>query len=163
MGLLYQRYLKFNEESYSLSNSTLYNIFGEQSVRLGRYKMPLSSNVILSITDPLTYTEMQRYLTSFNPVKWFVNQYFQQKRKRSYILDVKSDSFFTDAVHYLEYGRLVDVVPKDMVTIPIQPIDSAMVSREAVDTANKLTFYNDRYAVCIHSSPSMYLIWPPCT
>jgi hypothetical protein len=79
MTLLYQRYRKFDASSYGLPNATFYNIFGRESLRVGRYKVPLSDELILCTTDPLTISEVKRYLTSFNALKWFKSKFFQQK------------------------------------------------------------------------------------
>ena len=46
MAMLYQRYKKFDQSSYSLPNATFYNIFGKESLRIGRYKIPQSSELI---------------------------------------------------------------------------------------------------------------------
>ena len=37
IALLYQRYKKFDQTSYSISNVTFYNLFAAESVRVGRY------------------------------------------------------------------------------------------------------------------------------
>lgn len=125
IALLYQRYKRFDISSYSLSNATLFNIFGTESVRVGRYKVPLTDDVILCITDPLTYSETKRYLNSFNALKWFTSKFFQQKRKRQYVMSIGSSSsydgqlqtvaaservtrsnFFLQTIDTIEYGRM---------------------------------------------------------
>ena len=58
--MLYQRYKKFDQSSYSISNVTFYNLFAAESVRMGRYKVPQTEEVILCLTDPLTSSEMKR-------------------------------------------------------------------------------------------------------
>jgi hypothetical protein len=135
MALLYQRYKRFDVESYSLSNATFFNIFSTESLRIGRYKIPLTNEVILCITDPLTFSEMKRYLNSFNAFKWFRSKFFQQKRKRQYILsmpvketDVKS-STLSDFVYLIEYGRLaMSKRSQDpFVKIPILPLSLSNV------------------------------------
>lgn len=164
MGLLYQRYLKFDTESYSLANCTLYNIFGEKSVRLGRYKLPLTSTAILSVTDPLTYTEMKRYLASFNMIKWFTNQYLQAKRKRSYKLDVKSDTFLYDAIQRLEYGRITSDTSNinSPVRIPIVPIDSSTQSSMLIAPIPRIRDHTDHIStgltVAMTAANSQYFI-----
>ena len=125
LALLYQRYKKFDERSYGLSNGTFFNVFSAEPLRLGRYQLPQCDTVILCATDPLTYSELKRYLNSFNVLKWFKAKFLQQKRKRQYILQVPrsqdsiggreglrssgryDESFFGQAVHALEYGRLI--------------------------------------------------------
>ena len=88
LALLYQRYKKFDERSYGLSNGTFFNVFSAEPLRLGRYQLPQCDTVILCATDPLTYSELKRYLNSFNVLKWFKAKFLQQKRKRQYILQV---------------------------------------------------------------------------
>eukprot|EP01041_Mallomonas_annulata_P001066 gene1066-2085_t len=106
IALLYQRYKKFDQSSYSLSNGTFYNIFGTESLRIGRYKTPLTNDVILCVTDPLTYSDMKRYFNSFNILKYFHNLYLQQKRKRQYILNISDTNIFEQMVHIIEYSRI---------------------------------------------------------
>ena len=124
IALLYQRYKKFDQSSYSLSNATFFNIFGaEASLRVGRYKVPLSDELLLCTTDPLTYSEMGRYLNSFNALKWFKSKFFQQKRKRQISISINSNDFFDNAIHFLEYGRIVDRLPSNSpIELPIVPI-----------------------------------------
>lgn len=131
IALLYQRYKKFDESSYALSNATFFNVFGTDTMRVGRYKVPLNDEVVLCTTDPLTFSEMKRYFNSISPFKWFKSKFMQQKRKRQYLLDINggelvdgeipkkavpvedinavgiggSDRFFLDSVHKIEYGR----------------------------------------------------------
>ena len=149
MALLYQRYKKFDTDSYAVSNATFYNVFAAQAVRMGRYKLPQSDELILCITDPLTFTQIKRYLNTFNLIKFFKNKFMQQQRKRQYVMDIDhSDgggtsraplggsrgpggdgSFFSDAVFRLEYARMMgeDLVNgraaagKTHVTIPLLP------------------------------------------
>eukprot|EP00981_Chlorochromonas_danica_P015244 scaffold11244_cov179-Ochromonas_danica.AAC.3 len=123
VAMLYQRYPKFDETSYSLSNATFYNLFAAQNLRMGKYKIPLSQEVVLCLTDPLTFTEMRRYFVSWPPTKWFFSQFLQQKRKRQYPMTVPKlsgggkgkarsgyvsyeENFFAAAVHKVEYSRL---------------------------------------------------------
>jgi hypothetical protein len=137
MALLYQRYKKFDTDSYAVSNATFYNVFAAQAVRMGRYKLPQSNDIILCITDPLTFTQIKRYLNTFNLIKFFKNKFMQQQRKRQYVMDIGSNdsgggstsralpvggissasgggkvggegSFFSDAVFRLEYARMMD-------------------------------------------------------
>ena len=116
MALLYQRYKKFDDSSYSVSNATFFNVFGTESLRIGRYKVPQSDSVVLCTTDPLTVSQVKRYLNSFNVLKWFKSMFFQQIRKRQYVMDVKSqqqcdsyaEEFFPEAVHRIEYGRMLE-------------------------------------------------------
>ena len=82
MAMLYQRYKKFDESSYSLPNATFYNIFGEESVRIGRYKLPQTNELLLSVMDPMTKTDMKRYFNSFAPLKWLQSRALQHRRKR---------------------------------------------------------------------------------
>jgi hypothetical protein len=106
IALIYQRYRKFDTSAYNQPNVTFYNIFAGQSMRIGRYKVPLSDELILCITDPLTFSEFKRYLTSFQPLKLFKSLFLQQKRKRQYVTSIKSDRFLSDSIEYLEYGRI---------------------------------------------------------
>jgi hypothetical protein len=39
MALLYQRYKKFDMASYSVPNATFFNVFGAETLRVGRYKV----------------------------------------------------------------------------------------------------------------------------
>ena len=91
MALLYQRYKKFDTDSYAVSNATFYNVFAAQAVRMGRYKLPQSNDIILCITDPLTFTQIKRYLNTFNLIKFFKNKFMQQQRKRQYVMDVDTN------------------------------------------------------------------------
>ena len=95
LALLYQRYKKFDERSYGLSNGTFFNVFSAEPLRLGRYQLPQCDTVILCATDPLTYSELKRYLNSFNVLKWFKAKFLQQKRKRQYILQVLTVELLT--------------------------------------------------------------------
>jgi len=136
IALLYQRYKKFDASSYALSNATFFNVFGSSSLRVGRYKVPLSDELILCTTDPLTFTEMQRYFISLSPLKWFKSKFMQQKRKRQYIMNINAGrreknggsdgdaDFFEDAVRKIEYGRweMASASLGTKRTIPISPI-----------------------------------------
>jgi hypothetical protein len=62
MALLYQRYKRFDSASYGVPNATFFNLFAAENVRVGRFKTPLTSDVILCVTDPLTLSEMKRYI-----------------------------------------------------------------------------------------------------
>ena len=120
LALLYQRYRKFDKSCYTVENATFFNVFGTETVRIGRYKVPQTDEIILCTTDPLTYTDMMRYFRSFAPVKYFRSQFMQQKRKRQYVLntresgvaevegnsDLPSDPefFFQRTVQLIEYG-----------------------------------------------------------
>jgi len=121
VALLYQRYKKFDDDSYAVSNATLFNLFGTTSMRVGRYKLPQGDDVLLCTTDPLTVSEMKRYLNSISFIKFFTARFFQQKRKRQYPMRVRrtataavtaqlpyADEFFPDAVHRIEYGRMTE-------------------------------------------------------
>ena len=106
--MLYQRYKKFDQSSYSISNVTFYNLFAAESVRMGRYKVPQTEEVILCLTDPLTSSEMKRYFNSIHALKFFKSKFMQQKRKRQYVMPVLTDNnFFQQAVFNMEYGRTV--------------------------------------------------------
>lgn len=145
MALLYQRYKRFDVSSYSLSNATFFNIFGGESMRVGRYKVPLTEEVILCTTDPLTSSEIKRYLNSLGPFKWFKSKFFQQKRKRQYVLRLSSrkdnkfsdynirqqSNFFRDAIYLIENGRLgmSNRAQETSITVPISPL-----SNEIADT-----------------------------
>ena len=169
VALLYQRYKKFDESSYSLSNATFFNIFGSEALRLGRYKVPLNNEVILCITDPLTFSDLKRYLNSFNVLKWFKSKFMQQKRKRQYILQIMKkaskgksylDDFFGNAVHKLEYAKnlenpLIQQKFKNKVSfqIPIIPsrimIDNARIieSSKFTTISFPLLYANAQYAM----------------
>lgn len=123
LALLYQRYNKFNQQSYSISNLTYYNIFGTDTLRVGRYKLPQTPELILCVTEPLTYSEVKRYLTSFSPIKWLKSKFFQQKRKRQWLLTfdppsnttnkkggkVDQDvSYFSRMIYLLEYFKMIE-------------------------------------------------------
>lgn len=123
LALLYQRYNKFNQQSYSISNLTYYNIFGTDTLRVGRYKLPQTPELILCATEPLTYSEVKRYLTSFSPIKWLKSKFFQQKRKRQWLLtfDPPSNttsnkgekneqdvSYFSRMIYLLEYFKMIE-------------------------------------------------------
>ena len=106
--MLYQRYKKFDQSSYSISNVTFYNLFAAESVRMGRYKVPQTEEVILCLTDPLTSSEMKRYFNSIHALKFFKSKFMQQKRKRQYVMPVLTNNdFFQQAVFNMEYGRTV--------------------------------------------------------
>ena len=60
LALLYQRYQKFDKSCYAKENVTFYNIFGTETVRIGRYKVPITDEVLLCTTDPLTFSDMKR-------------------------------------------------------------------------------------------------------
>lgn len=141
MAILYQRYKKFDTSCYSISNSTMYNVFATQSMRLGRYKIPLSNEIILCVTDPLTMSEMKRYLTSFQVLKYFKSLFFQQKRKRQYIIDISKSSKTLDWVYdcfeCLEYGRLrlkyKQIASKmDTETVVIATLPTGIISNENI-------------------------------
>lgn len=163
IALLYQRYKRFDTSSYSLANATFFNVFGGQALRVGRYKAPLTNEVILCTTDPLTSTEMKRYLNTFNPIKWFASQYFQQKRKRQYIMDITdssssstatllkntvppppgklsagSSNFLFDSVYLIEYGRLAmsDRAKETSVTIPVAPLPLQSILRARIEVGS---------------------------
>lgn len=120
LALLYQRYKKFDTGSYSLSNATFFNIFGAEALRMGRYKLPQNKEVIICVTDPLTFSDMRRYFNSFNIFKLLKSKFMQQKRKRQYVLSLASSSkprdhsgdalasFFAEAVYKIEYQGIVD-------------------------------------------------------
>jgi hypothetical protein len=113
VALLYQRYKKFDTSSYSAANATFFNLFGEETLRIGKYKVPQSDSVILCATDPLTASDVRRYLNSFNALKGLRSLFLQQKRKRQYLMAVDRSadyarSFFPEAVHKLEYLRILD-------------------------------------------------------
>lgn len=113
VALLYQRYKKFDASSYSAANATFFNLFGEETLRIGKYKVPQSDSVILCATDPLTASDVRRYLNSFNALKGLRSLFLQQKRKRQYLMAVDRSadyarSFFPEAVHKLEYLRILD-------------------------------------------------------
>lgn len=120
---VYQRYKKFDQSSYSISNATFFNIFACESMRLGRYKIPISDNLLLCVTDPLTFSEMRRYFNSFNALKWFKSKFFQIKRKRQVEIPILPDSedFLDYIVQFVEYGRIVEKVGERPVTIPVVP------------------------------------------
>lgn len=128
IALLYQRYDKFDTSSYSLSNATFFNIFGTETLRIGRYKRPLTDDIVLCVTDPLTFSEIKRYLNSFNILKWFKSRFLQQKRKRQYLMrinDSRSFEFLTDCIFNIEYGRIAKAVSKQdaILCVPILPVD----------------------------------------
>lgn len=113
VALLYQRYKKFDASSYSAANATFFNLFGEETLRIGKYKVPQSDSVVLCATDPLTASDVRRYLNSFNALKGLRSLFLQQKRKRQYLMSVDRSadyarSFFPEAVHKLEYLRILD-------------------------------------------------------
>lgn len=147
VALLYQRYKKFDMDSYSLPNATFFNIFGAESLRVGRYKVPQGDSVILCTTDPLTFTEMRRYFNSLAPLKWFRSKFMQQKRKRQFIMNIGAGgdgsdvgvlvgggrdggSFFSTCVHKIEHGQWEESdIKKNKLgkgqRVPVLPIDSA--------------------------------------
>ena len=47
IALLYQRYKKFDQTSYSISNVTFYNLFAAESVRVGRYDFVRYKSLVL--------------------------------------------------------------------------------------------------------------------
>ena len=145
MALVYQRYKKFDQSSYSLSNATFFNIFASESMRLGRYKVPLSDELILCVTDPLTFSEMRRYFNSFNALKWFKSKFFQLKRKRQVEMPISpiSEDFLDYIVQFIEFGRIVDKVGERQVTIPIVPILESLIPSSLIfetSTANSQYF-----------------------
>ena len=51
---------------------------------------------------------MKRYFNSIHALKFFKSKFMQQKRKRQYVLPVRSDNdFFAESVFLMEYGRTV--------------------------------------------------------
>jgi hypothetical protein len=90
---------------------------------------------------------MRRYFNSFNALKWFKSKFFQQKRKRQTGLQLASNSkeFFSDVVHFIEYGRVVDKVGNQIVTIPIIPV-------------GRLEMRNNRLEVDMSRANSQYFL-----
>lgn len=129
LALLYQRYKRFDAESYSLSNGTFFNLFAAESMRLGRYKLPQSDDALLCITDPLTYSDLRRYFNSFNALKWFKDKFMQQKRKHQYVLQLgKSTDWFAQVVDLLEKETIRDYLQAyggstPFLSLPVPSID----------------------------------------
>jgi hypothetical protein len=49
IALLYQRYKRFDQSSYSLSNATFFNIFGDETLRIGTViTYPCSDNYVVN-------------------------------------------------------------------------------------------------------------------
>lgn len=109
IALLYQRYKKFDLSSYSAQNATFYNIFCDQSLRIGRFKYPLTDELILCVMDPMTFSDMRRYLNTFNLIKLFQKKYFQIKRKRQVVLNIKNPLFLNEVVHTIEYSHIEEL------------------------------------------------------
>lgn len=161
LALLYQRYPKYSIASHSISNMTLFNIFGSESVRLGRYKIPLNDQLILCTTDPLTKSEMKRYLNSFNALKWFTDKFFQQKRKRQRLLRVGDifpessssqpvfqcdEEFLSSAIHFLEEDRIARVTQLKKLSLAstATTLENAPNSLLSVPSSQKITIISKK-------------------
>lgn len=147
IAMVYQRYRKFDQSSYSLSNGTFFNIFGAETIRSGRYKVPLNEKLILCVTDPLTFSELRRYLNSFNALKWFKSKFFQLKRKRrlDMALSLECTDFFDQVVHFIEYGRTT-MKTSSRCVLPILPVDvKAYTSDGYNDIAVHMSVANSQY------------------
>jgi len=117
VALLYQRYSRFDESSYSVANATYFNLQGASALRLGRYSVPLEDEVVLSVQRPLSSSEVNGYLNSPNAFKWAANAILQSGRTKQIRYGLLSNgergggggvgsAFFKDAVHDIEYARL---------------------------------------------------------
>ena len=107
IALLYQRYNRFDETSYTAEDATLFNVQAASALRLGRYSLPLDQEVILSIQRPLAPGEVKKYLNTPNVIKWLANAVMQQsrmKRRRFLNMDLGDSSFFKTAVVDIEYS-----------------------------------------------------------
>jgi hypothetical protein len=64
MALLYQRYKKFDTAtSYTQSNMTYFNIFGAETLRVGRYKVNrMKLNVFIFVCGTYYYVVFTFYL-----------------------------------------------------------------------------------------------------
>lgn len=176
LALLYQRYRKFDKDCYSIENATFFNIFGTETVRIGRYKVPQTDEIILCTTDPLTYTDMMRYFRSFAPMKYFRSQFMQQKRKRQYILNTRNydgtnskddplrdpEIFFRRAVHFIENGLFHEhkakVDMKGPLKLPVQPLctelqDTMLSSISTPDSIDQL-----RISLPLYKANSQYFL-----
>jgi len=169
IALLYQRYKKFDEASYSLANATFFNVFGASTMRVGRYKVPLDNDVLLCTTDPLTISEMKRYFNSFSPLKWFKGKMMQQKRKRQYKLDIlqkneigvgSSDNFFARSVYLLEHGRwnANDIKRKQAGKKSSVPISPLSLPRGAITTTPHALAGESRLVVPLSVANSQYFL-----
>lgn len=151
LALLYQRYKKFDESSYSLSNGTFFNLFAASNLRLGRYKviLPSDNQLILCTSDPLTYSDLRRYVNSFAMLKWFKAKFMQQKRKRQVVLSLSSADFFAQCVHFIEFGAAIDAMQRRegggkggarVMTVPILPLPSYLACHDSNDSSDGLAF-----------------------
>ena len=107
IALLYQRYNRFDETSYTAEDATFFNVQAASALRLGRYSLPLDEQVILSIQRPLAPGEVKRYLNTPNVIKWVANAVMQQsrmKRRQFPKMDLGDSSFFKTAVVDIEYS-----------------------------------------------------------
>ena len=183
LALLYQRYRKFDKDCYNVENATFYNVFGTETVRIGRYKIPQTNEIVLCTTDPLTYTDMMRYFNSFPPVKYFRSQFMQQKRKRQYVLNTRGhdktegkgkgngkgkgkslrdpEVFFQEAVHLVEYGLFrefkdkVDI--KSPLRLPIHPLPQDLKD-EMLSSTSILDPTDRRISLPLYKANSQYFL-----
>jgi len=80
IALLYQRYRRFDESSYTAANATYFHLQGLSALRLGRYSIPLDGQVSLAIQRPISSSTMKTYLNTPNPLKWAANSLLQRSR-----------------------------------------------------------------------------------
>ena len=80
IALLYQRYRRFDESSYTAANATYFHLQGSSALRLGRYSIPLDGQVSLAIQRPVSSSSMKTYLNTPNPLKWAANSLLQKSR-----------------------------------------------------------------------------------
>ena len=168
IALLYQRYKKFDESTYSLANATFFNVFGATTMRVGRYKVPLDNDVILCTTDPLTTSEMKRYFNSFSPLKWFKSKLMQQKRKRQFKLNIlqknegvgNSDCFFTNSVYLIEHGRWNsnELKKKEEGKKSTIPISSISLPKSAIVTVPQNLGGESKLIVPLNVANSQYFL-----
>lgn len=87
IALLYQRYNRFDESSYTVANATYFNLQASSALRLGRYSVPLEDDVVVSVQRPLSAAELDGYLLAPNALKWAFNALLQQIRLRTVRFD----------------------------------------------------------------------------
>lgn len=120
VAMLYQRYDRFDKSSFGVSDATYFNFQGASAMRLGRYSIPLSNEIILTLKRPLQQSQIKEYLNTPNFLKWAADSAMQDKRIEQIKLtglpfddedddnddSEKTWSFFKRAVWEIEYEQM---------------------------------------------------------
>lgn len=151
LALLHQRYSRDLTGVYSVSNATLFNIASDRSIRIGRFKVPFSTNThILSVLDPLSIDDLRSYSSSNALVKLFQKKVFQNKRKRDITFTSTDVDYFDKVIYFLEYGRYYSTqkLAAYNMTVPIHPLPDCInfsISRDRISA--KMSDVNRQYFV----------------